>query len=115
MNYIPKKGDVIWLNFNPQTGHEQSSRRPALVLSPEAYNQRVGLALLCPITKQSKGYPFEVFLPENLTVEGVILADQVKSLDWQSRKAVYICTLPVSVVNEVLEKLKTLLANMEES
>jgi mRNA interferase MazF len=79
--YIPGRGDVIWIAFNPQAGHEQARRRPALVLSPQRYNGRTGLAVLCPITNQRKGYPFEVEIPEGFAVTGVILADQIKNLD----------------------------------
>lgn len=107
--YIPERGDAVWVDFNPQAGHEQAGRRPAIVLSPSAYNGKVGLAILCPITNQAKGYPFEVPIPSGLSVKGVILADQVKSLDWQSRNAQFICALPLTVVTEVLAKLKTLL------
>ena len=107
--YIPDRGDVVWLSFNPQTGHEQAGRRPAFVLSPSSYNAKVGLGIFCPITNQSKGYPFEVEIPNTLQVSGVILSDQVKSLDWQMRQAVFICTLPASVTMEVLQKLNTLL------
>jgi len=82
MPYTPAQGDIVWIMFNPQAGHEQAGRRPALVLSPAAYNAKVGLALFCPITSQIKGYPFEVLLPADLPVAGVILADQVKNLDW---------------------------------
>jgi mRNA interferase MazF len=109
MEYIPECGDAIWLDFNPQKGHEQLGRRPALVLSPRAYNGKVGLALLCPITAQIKGYPFEVVIPNNLKVAGAILADQIKSLDWRVRRADYICTLPESVISDVLQRLETLL------
>jgi len=77
MAYIPDSGDIVWLTFSPQAGHEQSGRRPALVLSPAAYNEKVGLALFCPITSQIKGYPFEVLLQESLKVNGVILSDQI--------------------------------------
>ena len=108
--YVPERGDAVWVTLDPQAGHEQAGRRPAFVLSPSAYNGRVGLALLCPITGQQKGYPFEVALPEGLRVGGVVLADQVKSLDWRARKAVRICSLPPEVVGQVLEKLQTLLA-----
>ena len=87
MAYVPDRGDAVWINFNPQAGHEQSGRRPAIVLSPVAYNRRVGLALFCPITNQIKGYPFEVTVPANLPVSGVVLADQVKSLDWRKSRA----------------------------
>ena len=107
--YIPARGDVVWLSFDPQAGHEQAGRRPAVVLSPAAYNARVGLALLCPLTSQVKGYPFEVRVPPGLPVSGVILADQAKSLDWRARRAERICALPASVVQEILAKLSSLL------
>ena len=109
MAYIPKRGDVVWISFNPQAGHEQAGRRPAVVLSPQVYNRKVSLAILCPITNQSKGYPFEVVLPKEASVTGVILSDQVKSLDWRVRKAEYKETLPAEIINEVLAKLATLL------
>jgi mRNA interferase MazF len=107
--YIPERGDVIWISFNPQAGHEQAGRRPAVVLSPKAYNGKVGLAILCPITNQAKGYPFEVVLPKEMDVTGVILSDQVKSLDWRVRKAEFKASLPEDVIEEVLAKLGTLL------
>ena len=110
MFYVPDRGDVVWITLSPQSGHEQAGRRPALVLSPAAYNGRVGLAVLCPITSQIKGYPFEVLIPEGLAVSGVILADQVKSQDWRARRAEWICTLPPATVAEVLDKLSTLLS-----
>ena len=110
MAYVPKRGDVVWITLNPQAGHEQAGRRPAVVLSPEAYNDKVGLAILCPITSQVKGYPFEVLIPDGLNVRGVILADQVKSLDWHVRKAEWICTLPAATMNRVLQKLGTLIS-----
>jgi mRNA interferase MazF len=109
MAYVPDRGDVVWITFNPQAGHEQAGRRPALVLSPKAYNGKVGLAILCPITTQIKGYPFEVMISEGLPVSGVILSDQVKSLDWKVRKAEFTCKLLTKTVNEVLRKLGTLL------
>ncbi len=108
-NYVPARGDVVWITLNPQAGHEQAGRRPALVVSPLIYNKKVGLALMCPITNQVKGYPFEVLIPEGLPVTGVILADQVKSLDWQARRAELICTLPKEAVRDVLNKIKLLL------
>ena len=110
MAYIPKRGDVVWISFNPQAGHEQAGRRPAVVLSPKVYNRKVGLAILCPITNQAKGYPFEVTLPQEVNVTGVILSDQVKSLDWVVRQGTLICTLPEETVIAVLQKLRTLLS-----
>ena len=107
--YVPQRGDVVWLQFSPQTGHEQAGHRPALVLSPRIYNEKAGLALFCPLTNQIKGYPFEVVLPKGLKAKGAVLSDQVKSLDWKSRKAKRICTLPQEITNEVLEKVSLLL------
>lgn len=109
MAYIPERGDAVWINLNPQAGHEQAGRRPAIVLSPAAYNRKVGLAIICPITNQIKGYPFEVVIPANLKVAGAILSDQAKSLDWKARDAELIARLPPSVTNEALKKLRTLL------
>ena len=106
--YAPKRGEVVWLEFNPQAGHEQAGRCPALVVSPEAYNRRVGLALLCPITNRLKGYPYEVLLPSGLDIAGAILSDRVKSLDWRARQAKRICDAPAEVTEEVLAKLRTL-------
>ena len=108
--HIPDRGEVVWVTLNPQAGHEQAGRRPAVVLSPAAYNGKVGLAILCPITTQIKGYPFEVPIPTGLAVTGAILADQVKSLDWRVREAELICTLPVKTVSQVLRKLSVLLS-----
>jgi len=107
--FIPNRGDVIWISFDPQAGYEQYGRRPALVLSPASYNGRVGLALLCPITNKVKGYSFEVNIPSGLGVSGVILADQVKSLDWRVRNAQLICSLPSATVTATLQKVNTLL------
>ena len=95
--------------MNPQAGREQAGRRPALVVSPRAYNRKVGLALLCPITSRTKGYPFEVAIPNGLNVAGVVLADQIKSLDWGVRRASFITALPTTTVEEVLEKVLLLL------
>ena len=108
-NFIPRRGDIVWIDMQPQAGHEQSGRRPAVVLSPESYNGKVGLALLCPITRQLKGYPFEVIIPPGLKVEGVVLSDQVKSLDWKVRNAEFCDKVPDNVVLEILKKLMTLL------
>lgn len=109
MSYVPERGDAIWLDFDPQAGHEQAGRRPALVLSPQAYNGRIGLLLCCPITSRVKGYTFEVLLPSGYDLEGVILADQIKSMDWRTRRATFIAKLPTLTVNHVHAKLKTLL------
>ena len=99
----------MWIDFNPQTGSEQAGRRPAVVLSPARYNGRVGLAVLCPITNRVKGYPFEVAIPVGMEVTGVILADQLKSLDWRRRNAAVIVRLPKETVAEVLRKVSALL------
>jgi mRNA interferase MazF len=109
MAYIPNSGDIIWITFNPQAGHEQAGRRPALVLSPAAYNGKVGLAILCPVTSQIKGYPFEVVIPDDLKINGAILSDQVKSLDWKARQAEFASKLPSGTFNEVVQKLSTLI------
>jgi mRNA interferase MazF len=100
--YVPDRGDIVWLQFNPRTGHEQAGHRPALVISPRAYNARVGLALFCPVTAQVKGYPFEVVLPSGLGAQGAILSDQVKSLDWRERKVKRVCTVPTEVLKETV-------------
>lgn len=108
-SYIPNRGDIIWLNFDPQAGHEQAGHRPALVISPAAYNSKAGLAICCPITSQIKGYPFEVVLPAGLKITGAVLADQVKSLDWRVRQAAFVCKLSASALDEVLQKLAAIL------
>ncbi|MCX6799932.1 MAG: endoribonuclease MazF [Candidatus Falkowbacteria bacterium] len=107
-NYIPDRGDLVWVNFNPQRGHEQSGKRPALVLSPLEYNKKTGLALMCPITSQIKGYPFEVIIKEKKIV-GAIIADQVRSLDWQERRVKFIQKIKSEALNETQEKLCCLL------
>ena len=107
---VPDRGDVVCLSFHPQAGREQHGRRPAVVLSPAAYNGKVGLALLCPIASRSRGYPFEVALPEEAPVHGVVLADRVESLDWRARGAKRRRALPDHVVSEILAKLGVLLA-----
>lgn len=109
MSYVPSRGDIVWLTFTPQAGSEQAGRRPAIVLSPASYNGRVGLAIFCPITNQRKGYPFEVVLPDNAPVTGVILSDQVKSLDWRSRHAQFTWYAPEEVIIEVLQKVSALI------
>ncbi len=107
--YVPDRGHLVWLSFNPQAGREQAGRRPALVLSPVAYNVRARLALVCPITSQIKGYPFEVRLPEGLPIGGAVLADHIKSLDWHARQARLISQAPPGVVDEVMARLTPLL------
>jgi len=108
-HYIPAKGDIVWLNFRPQSGREQSGRRPAVVISPLEYNKKVGLAIFCPITSQIKGYPFEVLLPDNYLTKGAIIADQIKSLDWQSRNAEFIEAIDSTLFEEISNKLKLLI------
>ena len=109
MAYIPDRGDAVWISFDPQAGREQAGRRPAVILSPKFYNGRSNLGIMCPITNQIKGYPFEVLIPEGLDVTGVVLADQARNLDWNARKIEKICELPDSLVMELLRKLRTLL------
>ena len=107
--YVPARGDLVWLRFNPQAGHEQAGHRPALVISPSSYNRRVGLAVCCPVTSQVKGYPFEVLLPGGLGVEGAVLSDQIKSLDWRVRRARRIGSAPADVLQETLAKILALI------
>lgn len=109
MAHCPRQGDIVWLSFQPQAGHEQAGYRPALTLSPEAYNRKTGLALFCPVISQVKGYPFEVPLPDGIKVSGVVLSDQVKSLDWQARKAKFACKAPTAVVSTVAGQIEALL------
>ena len=107
--YVPDRGDAVWLSFDSRSGHEQSGRRPAVVLSPRSYNSRAGLALVCPITSRMKNYPFEVALGEDLPIGGAVLADQLQSADWAARRATRICTLPGAVMDDILGKLQALL------
>lgn len=109
--YVPSRGDIVWLSFNPQSGHEQSGHRPAIVISPKEYNGKVGLALLCPITSKIKDYPFEVKIIIKDIIKGAILADQLKSLDWEKREAKFIVKASKRVVEETINKLN-LLINM---
>jgi mRNA interferase MazF len=104
----PQRGDVVWISLAPRPGREQTERRAAVVISPQAYNSRVGLAILCPITTLVKGYPFEVLIPAGLPIKGAILSDQAESLDWRAHRAELICSLPAAAVEEVLGKLRTL-------
>ncbi len=102
--YIPDRGDVVWLDFDPQLGLEQAGKRPALVFSPGDYNQRIGLGLFFPITSQVKGYPFEVRVHLG-KIDGVVLADQIKNLDWRARRVEFIEKAPQEILEEVKEKL----------
>jgi mRNA interferase MazF len=107
--FVPDAGDFVWLTFDPQAGREQGGRRPALVLSPRAYNQRTGLALACPVTNQVKGYPFEVAVPAGQGTTGVILADHLKSINWKARRAKRLGQCTNEVMDEVRAKLAPLL------
>ena len=109
MGHIPDRGDIVWTDFNPQLEHEQAGRLPALVLSRKLFNESSGLALFCPITGRQKGYPFEVPLPPNLDVYGVVLVDHLKRLDWEARPIELIAKAPDALIDNVLKKLKTLL------
>jgi mRNA interferase MazF len=111
--FVPERGDVVWMDFDPQAGHEQGGRRPAIVLSPRDYNQPAGLALFCPITNRAKGYPFEVALPAGAPVTGVVLVDQVRNLDWRARHVSFIGVLDAETLVEVLEKLQPLVVPNE--
>lgn len=108
-SYIPRRGDIIWLTFNPQAGHEQAGRRPAFVVSPYSYNKKVGLFLVCPITSQIKGYPFEVQISSKSGINGVVLADQIKSLDWKARQAEFVESADKDVVDAVSARLRPLI------
>jgi mRNA interferase MazF len=106
--YVPDAGDLVWLTFDPQAGHEQRGRRPALILSPRIYNAKARLAIACPITSQVKGYPFEVALPAG-TITGVVLADHVRNVDWEARRIAFEATAPAEVLTEVRARLRALL------
>jgi mRNA interferase MazF len=108
--YVPDRGDMVWINFDLQAGHEQGGRRPAIVLSPRSYNKPSGLGLFCPVTSRAKCYPFEVPLPDGLPVTGIVLVDQVRSLDWQSRRVSFTGKLNEEVMMELTERLRPLLA-----
>lgn len=109
-SYVPRRGDAVWLIFDPTAGHEQAGRRPAVVISPVEYNQKVGLALFCPITSRVKGYPFEVVLPDGLPISGAVLTDQIKSLDWKARRARRICALPDDTMLAITRRLAALIS-----
>ena len=107
--FVPDRGQIVWLDFDPQAGREPAARRPAFVLSPERYNRAVGLALFCPVTSRVKGYPFEMLLPDGLGVSGVVLADQVRSLDGRRRRAEFAADAPAGVTEAVRQKVLVLL------
>ena len=106
--YVPERGDLVWLNFNPQSGHEQKGKRPAAVISPKEYNEKTGLGLFCPITSKIKDYPFEVKI-ENKKISGVVLSDQIKSLDWKTRDIQFIIKVSSETVDEIIDKIGVLL------
>lgn len=110
MTPAPDEGDIVWLNFDPQSGKEQAGKRPALVLSPKIYNEKVGLMVVCPITSRAKGFPFEVPLTHDLKTQGVILSDHLKSVDWNSRQASVVERVSDDVLTEVRAKVKALLS-----
>lgn len=107
--YVPDRGHFVWLDFSPQVGHEQGGRRPALVLSRASYNLPSGMALFCPVTSRAKGYPFEVPLPDGLAVSGVVLADQVRCLDWRGRRVSPLGRADEDLLNEVLARVEAML------
>ncbi|HET6215994.1 MAG TPA: endoribonuclease MazF [Acidobacteriaceae bacterium] len=107
--YVPETGDLIWIDFTPQAGHEQGGRRPALVLSPALYNGKTGLAVMCPITSQAKGYPFEVALPAGLKIRGAVLSDHMKNLDWRARRAEKAGVAPAALMTAVRSRIAALL------
>ena len=109
---VPLRGDAVWIDFNPQVGHEQAGRRPAIVLTTKDFNDKTSLIVLCPITRSSareQRNPFAIAIPEGLEVDGAILTDQIRTMDWRARKAEFICSLPTETVDAVLEKIGVLL------
>jgi mRNA interferase MazF len=107
----PERGDLVWLDLDPQPGQEQAGRGPALVLTPARYNRLVGLLIACPVTNHAKGNPFESPLPADLAVRGVVLADQVRSLDWRARRAEFICKSPTDLLEDVTAKVQALVGD----
>lgn len=106
--YIPKRGDIVWLEFDPQAGKEIQKTRPAITISPYQYNQKTGLGLFMPITSQVKGYPFEIYVDVG-NVAGVVLCDQIRSLDWKVRKATFIAHISPTIVTDILAKFQVLI------
>ena len=109
-SYTPAQGDLVWVNMSPQAGHEQAGRRPAVVVSHYSYNKRSGLTVVCPVTSRQKGYPFEVALPDEAEVVGVVLADQLRNVDWQARRMTFIAKLNEETLGEIWEKVSALLS-----
>lgn len=107
-NYVPEKGDLVWINFTPQSGHEQAGKRPAVIMSPKTYNLKTDLCIVCPITSKIKGYPFEVMV-NGKNISGVVLVDQIKSLDWKARGVSFIGKIKKASYKELEEKLQLLL------
>ena len=108
MSYVPDRGDIVWLNFTPQAGHEQRGTRPAIIISPKIYNKKTNLALCCPITSNIKGYPFEVVV-KGKKIDGVILSDHLKNLDWKAREIKFIEKASTLVLTECIDKISTLI------
>jgi mRNA interferase MazF len=108
MSYVPDRGDIVWLNFTPQAGHEQRGTRPALIISPKIYNKKTNLALCCPITSNVKGYPFEVVV-KGKKIDGVVLSDHLKNLDWKAREIKFIEKASIQVLTECIDKISTLI------
>ena len=106
--YVPERGHIIWVDFIPQAGHEQTGRRPAVVLSPMSYNS-IGLSICCPVTSRSKGYPFEVALPGGLPISGVVLCDQVKNVDREARNTEFAGKVSSFLLDAIVERILTLI------
>jgi len=107
--YVPDAGDLVWLDFTPQAGREQGGRRPAVALSPHAYNEKTSLGVFCPVTSHAKGYPFEVAIPPGTSVTGVILVDHLKSLDWRQRQARRVGKIPSDILEQIRDRLAAFL------
>jgi len=107
-NYVPERGDIVWINFDPQSGHEQKGKRPAIVISPKEYNKKVGSGLFCPITSKKKNYPFEVEISSK-KINGVVLSDQIKSFDWRTREIEFISKVPAEKMEEIINKFSVLI------
>lgn len=108
MKYIPDSGDLVWINFSPQSGHEQKGHRPALCVSPKKYNKAAGLALFCPITSKAKGYPFEEPV-HSKAISGVVLCDHIRSMDFEARGVTYEGSVPKAVLNDICDNIKLIL------